>query len=204
MKINDIAEKSYCISLERRPDRWETVKKEFDSNEIFVERFFATDGQLLENTSQFFYKGEAGALDSHRRVLKDAIDNDLDCVAIFEDDVMFVDNFNEKFENYYSEIPSDWETIGLGYNKPSGHWNKISNNVSRLRNVYCAHAFLIKRNAIEYSYNLMLNNTLQADVYYGMSQEVFPTYGLFNALAVQRAGYSDILENEIDYGDIYK
>ena len=202
MKINDIADKAYCISLEKRPDRWAGSKKQFEDNNIIVEKFVATDGSLLGPIAELS-NGEVGALNSHRRVLANAIENDLECIAVFEDDAYFVENFEVKFQEYYDQVPSDWEFLYLGFNRYSGPVSNVSDKVFKLHNAYSAHAFLIKKNAIKYSYNLMLNDSFPADVYYALAQSAYPAYGPVDALAGQKSGFSDIAQHEVNYDWIY-
>ena len=50
--INKI-DKTYCINLDRRPDRWEKMKTQFIDHNIQVERFSAIDGRLLTNDTSY-------------------------------------------------------------------------------------------------------------------------------------------------------
>jgi hypothetical protein len=200
--INSIVEKAYCISLERRPDRWVAAEEQFKNNGMVVEKFLATDGALLE-PNPALHSGEAGCLDSHRRVLKDAIDNDLECIAVFEDDVYFVENFASRFDEYFREVPSDWQFLYLSFNRHSGQTMRVTDRVVRISNAYSAHALFLKRDAINYSYNLMLNDSLPSDVYFGMAQYAYPAYGPSRMLAGQRTGFSDIVQQDVNYDWIY-
>ncbi|MFZ9376809.1 MAG: glycosyltransferase family 25 protein, partial [Candidatus Fonsibacter ubiquis] len=47
--LNDYFEKIYCINLDKRPDRWESAKKEFLKHNINVERYSAVDGKFVKN-----------------------------------------------------------------------------------------------------------------------------------------------------------
>jgi hypothetical protein len=124
---------------------------------------------------------------------------------VFEDDVHFVENFASKFEEYFNEVPLDWQFLYLGFNNHSGRAMRITDSVVKISNAYSAHAFLIKRDAINYSYNLMLgNDSLPADMYFGMAQCVYPAYGPTRGLAGQRSGFSDIVQHEVDYNWVYQ
>lgn len=200
--INSLAEKAYCISLERRPDRWAASEEQFKNNDMVVEKFIATDGELMQ-PNPALSSGNAGCLDSFRRVLKDAIDKDLECIALFEDDVYFVDNFATKFQEYFREVPLDWQFLYLGFNPHSGQAMRVTDKVVKISNAYSGHAFLLKRDAINYSYNLMLNDSLPPDAYFGMAQYAYPAYGPSRMLAGQRPSFSDIVKEEVNYDWIY-
>ena len=115
----------------------------------------------------------------------------------------FVNNFKEKFEEYYQQVPEDWKFLYLGFNRYSGNNYPVSDKVFKLNNAYSAHAFFIKKEAINFTYNLMVNNSEPADVYYAMAHSVYPSYGPSQMLAGQSAGFSDIAQNEVNYDWIY-
>ena len=69
----------YVINLKRRPDRLDAVLKEFDYVGMDVKVFEAID------TNSFL-----GATQSHKTIIQSALDNKLEQVIVFEDDVMFM------------------------------------------------------------------------------------------------------------------
>ena len=107
MKLNDYFDKIYCINLDRRTDRWEKCKIQFDKHGINVERFSALDGDKLEYSNKRLLPGEIGIIRSNLELVKKAKENNYKNILIFEDDVEFADDLNEKFEKYIKQVPED-------------------------------------------------------------------------------------------------
>jgi glycosyl transferase family 25 len=76
------------------------------------------DGMKIKMDATDKTKGEVGCLKSHLSVISDAIDKNYDKIAVFEDDVIFCDDFQERFEYYIKNVPDDWEIMYLGNNIP--------------------------------------------------------------------------------------
>ena len=114
IKLNDFVDKIYCLNLDRRQDRWETVKLQFQKSDIEAERFSAIDGMKLYDKSSKYHMGFNGALKSHRSILKNAIDNDYDRICVFEDDIIFCEDFEYRFDYYATNIPENWDMMYLG------------------------------------------------------------------------------------------
>lgn len=118
MDFNTYFDKIYCINLDRRPDRWETVKEKFDKLNIKVERFSACDGNDLPpevlQTYQGINKYEVACMISHYNVIKDAKQNNYTRILILEDDVMFAQNFMDKFFASAQKLPDDYKIWYLG------------------------------------------------------------------------------------------
>jgi len=120
--INNFVNKIYCINLDRRSDRWEHMKNQFARFNINVERFSAVDGKSLRKKELKIkhddlgnnVRGAQGALKSHRAILKEAIDRDYDRIAVFEDDIIFCDDFIDRFDYYANVVPKDWDIMYLG------------------------------------------------------------------------------------------
>lgn len=127
--LNTFVDKIYCINLDRRTDRWESVQKEFKKHGVNATRWSAVDGNTVIDNHHMKHvdmpapknKGAVGCLRSHRAVLQDAIDNKYKKICIFEDDVILTSNFNEALENYLKNAPADWDMLYLGC-----HWHGLN------------------------------------------------------------------------------
>jgi hypothetical protein len=91
--LNTFTDKIYCINLERRPDRLEHITKEFNELNFNYKIFNAIDGQKLSIKDNSLKRGMIGATRSHVGVIKDAIKNKYEKIVVFEDDIIFCDNF---------------------------------------------------------------------------------------------------------------
>lgn len=95
-----------CINLDRRPDRWKQVQKQFLRLAWNVERFSAV--AYAEKTVGGIDGCHAGALDSHRGCWRLALERGYPVVAIFEDDVVFPSDFKDIFPAAMLELPDGW------------------------------------------------------------------------------------------------
>lgn len=117
--LNSFVDNIYCINLQRRKDKLTHIMEQFkkidlDSFQIIK----AVDGQKLKDNLPIKRKGEIGCLRSHLIVLQDAIDRKYDKIAIFEDDVIFCDDFKSRFDYYIKNVPDDWDIMYLGNDFP--------------------------------------------------------------------------------------
>jgi hypothetical protein len=79
--------------------------------------FDAIDGQKVRHPPSFQATppaGSWGCFRSHYRILEDALNNDLSSILVFEDDVLFVENFAARVDQFLRALPDDWEWIYLG------------------------------------------------------------------------------------------
>ncbi len=130
--INKYFDKIYCLNLDRRTDRWIKVSEEFKKFNIEVERFSAIDGNDLEfqepveDIQKLSSKGlienkyALACLKSHREIIKDAKLNGYRRVLIFEDDIIFSEDFSKKIRKISN---LDWNLIYLGASQ--FNWSNI-------------------------------------------------------------------------------
>lgn len=95
--------KAYCINLDRRPDRWEKVKKQFLPEEI--ERVSAEDGNEINYGLKKPFSNELAGAISHLKVIQKAKLYNLPEVFIIEDDVVFNSDWKELYEKYKKQLP---------------------------------------------------------------------------------------------------
>jgi GR25 family glycosyltransferase involved in LPS biosynthesis len=202
MKINDIVDKVYCINLEKRIDRWTSAQKQFYQNDISVSRFEAIDGNTL-NKYPSLARGAAGCLESHLLIINDAILNQYNSIAIFEDDVFFVENFNEKFSTFYSQVPEDWQFIYFANNKFNATVEKISDNVEKICNGWSTHAMMLRGKVLKDLPDIISVGNHPVDVLYGIAQKYYPAYTAVPSLAGQIVDRSDVEGVVVDYNMIY-
>jgi GR25 family glycosyltransferase involved in LPS biosynthesis len=172
--LNDFVDKIYCINLKRRPDRWEKIKKEFKSNNLFVERFDAVDGMelddneiILNHNDLKLKNGAQGALKSHRSILKDAIDNNYERICIFEDDISFCKDFINRFKYYAKFTPDNWDIMYLGChfnNCPLPEETKKKYIFKNIRNYGCF-SMIIKKEMIKKIYEYTKDEIKPIDNY---------------------------------------
>jgi len=109
--------KTVCISLDRRPDRWESFRRSCPIPG--VERFPAIDGRKVRPPAWWKQGGGAwGCMLSHIRILEQALTDGMDqrgeVLLVLEDDALFPDDFDERTARFLEALPSDWDQIYLG------------------------------------------------------------------------------------------
>ena len=197
MNINEYFEKIYCVNLEKRPDRWVKCDEIFKKHNIQVERFGAIDGYSIENTTTLL-PGEFGLIKTHIEILKIAKENNYKNILIFEDDVELCDDFSDKFNEYYNQIPKEWDFLYFGGNH-LGSINQISQNIFRLSYTFTTHAFAINNNLYDELMLLLKSASKQVDVIYAELHSKYNSYTIKPTMAWQRSDYSDIQGGIMNY-----
>jgi len=118
MKLKNYFDRVVLLNLKRRPDRLARTQKAlrgcqwpFKQPEV-VE---AVDGLLT--TPRPLWKhgpGAWGCLQSHHRVLTQAMQDGVKNVLILEDDICFAENFRDGVEGFLRRVPDDWDQLMLG------------------------------------------------------------------------------------------
>ena len=125
----------FMVNLERRPDRYERMKYNFDQLGIDYKWVPAMDGRkiteellaetgikMLPEFSEPYHGraltyGEIGCFLSHYRLWQQIVEEELDLVLIFEDDIKFEPYFISKLEYLKSELfdlEGSWDLVFLG------------------------------------------------------------------------------------------
>lgn len=141
--INSYFDKIYCINLDKRSDRWENVKLQFEENNINVERWSAVDGtnipdnffndiiqtnkseKQLSNLGILENKYALACLLSHLSVIKDAKYKKYKKILIFEDDISIENEFNSRIGEFVS---LNWMILYLGCSQFRSGGVKYTNN----------------------------------------------------------------------------
>ncbi|MEG1142329.1 MAG: glycosyltransferase family 25 protein [Clostridia bacterium] len=117
--INKYYDKVVCINLLNRKDKKKHMENQFQKLNIKVDFFTAvTYGfeniitELITKNNKGFFnynvcKHEFGCTMSHYTVIKTAYEEGINKLFVFEDDCIFIKNFNEKFEEYYNNLPDN-------------------------------------------------------------------------------------------------
>lgn len=195
--INNYFDHTYCVNLKRRPDRWGQAQEEFKKHNIKVEQFFGVDGNP-ENIPTKIVPGHVGCVLSHRNIIQKAKEKGYKQILIFEDDVVFCDDLNKKFEEFYKHVPNDWDMLYLGGNH-NGKLEMISEHVGKAVQTYTTHAYAIRESVYDVAIKLLSKATYEVDVTLSLIQQSFNAYVLRPHLAWQRDGYSDILNRNVNY-----
>jgi GR25 family glycosyltransferase involved in LPS biosynthesis len=193
MLLNKIFPHKVCISLDRRPDRWQRMQAELARHGIeAVTRFSAVDGNTLTLPAHWRHTaGAFGCLLSHVQVVQNARDRGHESVLIFEDDAVFDPEFKIKFASFIEEVPADWDMLYFGAlhkDEPL----KVRDHVYRITNANSTYAYALKRTIFDdfLELNRRVEHVLDMNAY--VLQERFNCYCFMPNLAWVQSEYSDV------------
>ena len=143
--LNSFFDKIYILNLQRRTDRWDTIKYLLEEHNInnYIQ-WFAVDGKtkIIENYyneylkkpwNNYDYKynrkaipssGSFAILLSMMELLKHAVENNFKNILVLQDDIIFIKDFYKKFNEKKKEIPLDWKLIYFGASQHN--WGNIN------------------------------------------------------------------------------
>ena len=160
---------SYCITLERRPDRWRRFQDQSGINGLDLKKFNGVDGKTLDikndervsiytkrnilsksrrSHEELDSAGGVGCALSHIAIWQWMVDNNQEVCLIFEDDALIPPNFTERINKCISESallkdPTKWDLWLLG-----GTWDKLTkipeeSKVARVGAFVLFHAYIM-------------------------------------------------------------
>jgi len=103
----------FCITLEKSPERWERVQKNFLELNQEVIKFVGCDGKLITENDvpplwkeyHFYGNGICGCAMSHYKLWQHILDNDIEYACVLEDDAEVI----KKIESI--EAPDDFDVL---------------------------------------------------------------------------------------------
>lgn len=170
-RFNDLEfDKIYCVNLERRPDRKQHAIEQFQKAGITGYDFFkAIDGKAegFQNKGDI-NPGMIGCFLSHKRILKEALDNNYNMIAVFEDDLLIMPGFQQFMKIALPVIPPDWQFVFLGCQEHSGfgsHKEQVNNFWVVPNCAWGTQAYMIRGNdAIRAIYSKLEKMEMQIDM----------------------------------------
>jgi len=204
MILTDFFDKTFCINLERRGDRWEESIQEFKKYKLNnVERYIAVDANnLTKEEISFIGSSRTALIMSNVNIIETAIKENLNSILILEDDIEFTDELNNISE-YFKYLPDDWDMIYFGGNHNS-HMGitkpKIINEkICKLHHTYSTHCVGINKKAFNKILERIKKFDNALDVIYVDLQKSLNVYSFYPVIATQRVSYSDIENKITDY-----
>jgi len=184
--------KSFCVNLDRRRDRWESVQKEFEKIGLAPQRVSAMEGCPPEGNMTW---NQTSCLNSHKKIWQMMVDSDIKIAAIFEDDVVFSSDFHGVVNESISEIPKEWELLNLhsthaGVTSIGRYTNVI------VKNLWGSHGYILKKKGTERL--LPLARHMDGALSSGFAENGGIPYGIKEEWTVcfQRGEDSDIPETQ--------
>ena len=190
--INQVFPHQVCINLDRRAERWQQMQDKFKQHGIHsVRRFRAIDGETSAIPANWDgTPGAYGCLLSHVEVVREARRLGLSSVLIFEDDVVFDDQFEKKFSDYIRQLPGDWDMLFFGA-LHKDELIKVSDNIGRITQSNSTYACALRDTVFDAFIELNTKSNDVLDVNSLVLQKQFNCYCFLPHLAWVEADHSD-------------
>jgi len=117
MSLQNFFDRTYCVSLDRRKDRWKRFKNQVPKDWPFapINRVQAIDGKKCQRPDWWKQGGGAwGCFRTHLRIIEQAMNNGRKSILLMEDDAMFCEDFTKRVTAFLEQVPDDWGMIYLG------------------------------------------------------------------------------------------
>jgi hypothetical protein len=190
----------YCVNLDRRPDRWEKMTKQFYEHDIEVHRFSATDGSKLEGVPSY-WSSVLGFNTSQIRVLELAVKEGHETVMVLEDDAQLHPNFKTAVELGMRELPDDWRMCYLGgsnMQKPL----KVSDHIAICKETLATTGYIVR---VNFAKQILLPSMLdqyqhkEVDAIFRDIQKSIDVHIFDPRIVYQYEDFSDIQQKVVNY-----
>jgi GR25 family glycosyltransferase involved in LPS biosynthesis len=211
MHPNNFFSKIFCINMKHRTDRREYSQKLFEKLGLIVDFIPAYNGRQLQipelgtmPNGHGFNLGGVGCSLTHMHILRMAKYLKLPNFLILEDDVVFSDDFIERFTQTSNYIPADWGVLYLGANHM--HWpaEPVNDHWGRCRYSLGAYACAVRAHCYDLIIDRVIDVTKANDVHLAeLSQDsLINSYVAIPHMAWVLNDYSDIQQREMDYSHL--
>ena len=172
--INTYVDRIFYINMDRDVERNQNIIKEFNKNNIW--NYERIPGVVVKDIpenhrikgpwdkdldKEAYIRGSIGCLMSHKKIIETALDRGYEKICIFEDDILLIDNFEERFSSYINKI-EDMDTpyqiayLGLCDEDDRDVMPDGSEIKQVISHAYCAHGYII--NNLQWVFNYILQN----------------------------------------------
>lgn len=148
MNPNDLFGGIYYINLDRRPDLNDFALAQHHRAGIAATRIPGFDMTAQPGDIDYLRaRGHLGCTIAHFTALTLAAYRNLPSVLILEDDALFVDDFQARFDESLEHLPADWDIWFLGAwtggQFAAENWTAVSGPIRRLHFGLWTHAYAV-------------------------------------------------------------
>ena len=206
MKLFERFDKSYCINLDKRPDRLENFNNQVIKYNLgnYI-RVSAFDGDSLGYDTKItngISNGNFGLLKTNINIIDDAISNKLNSILIMEDDCYFTEEI-VNIDTYFNYLPNDWDMLYMGGNHLALPLF-VNEKVGKIDSTYTAHFVGIKSTVFQEILKISESKIQPIDVLYSLIQKSYNAYTFTPAIAKQKPGFSNIEKVMVNYDPFIK
>lgn len=186
----------FCINLEKKPEKFDTIRKRLLTYELNVERWIAdTPDTVTYNMVDYLKPGQRACTASHLNLFNHILLNNEEVILILEDDASFRHDWktivNEKLKTIDRDDP-DWDCLFLNISDevhPLETWSKIYDQ--------CLSAgYIINKKGIKFILNHFKNLYYCIDWMTQILQSRGHSYSYFPWLIIQENHKSDTRAND--------
>ena len=109
--------KIYVLHYSKLTERKEYIQRHFRERGLtsyeFIESYNQEDLTEQQRNRFSLTPSKASLFFKHLRAIQNIADND-DYALIFEDDVVLIETFQETLQEYWKQVPADWDMIFIG------------------------------------------------------------------------------------------
>ena len=137
--LSDLVDAGYVLNLDDEQEKFEYCKYALSREGFDVDRMIAIRGADKPHSDDYddYYNspfnsedlklgrkaiqsvGAWGYLLTMKKILKNAVENEHDVIAVFDDDIILAHDFTLKFSRFIKNIPENWGVLMLG----ASQWN---------------------------------------------------------------------------------
>ncbi|MBN1683761.1 glycosyltransferase family 25 protein [Candidatus Bathyarchaeota archaeon] len=209
MKWNQVHK--YVINLERRKDRLESITAKLEEQNIEAIIWPAIDGLEIKvpiysrKIKEYNAAGILACMKSHYSLIKNAKSRGVKYIAVFEDDAIFSNDFNERIK--YCE-GMDFDILYLG-----GQFNKMGRDVSatekkyifKAKNVGGTYAYVMRNTVFDYVIDEMNFNWGADEFFAERLQKIFDCKAFIPFMCGHEdGGYSDVARHKTKCPNVNK
>lgn len=183
-----LPEHALVINLKRSEERLQNFNQEnvFNGTTEVIE---AIEGMNIEPHPPM-WSGDIACLRSHRKAIEYAKEKGWEMVMIFEDDIRFVADFNEKLKVAMRELPENFHMLWL-----AGADRNISvpysKNLKVNTGMWGAYSIILRNTVYDYFIKLFENETKSSDDWFSLNHTKFNSFKTAQALCIHIGKVSD-------------
>jgi len=229
MNFDAYVDKTFIINLDHRTDRWEQILKELDKNHIKnYERFPAIkpvddyinnpknkkmylnifDNASKKKSTKWKHKytlGSLGCCLSHYNVIKLAKERGYKRILILEDDARFKNksiDIPDVFQSAINQLKKQKIEPDMFYltSRDKEKIIPVDKNINRLTKAHWGTAYIVNQSVYDYILENVFSFNREIDVFYAhIMHPKFQCYVLAPKVVAQSLGFSDIVNEEVNY-----
>jgi hypothetical protein len=205
LTLNQVVDRTFYINLPHREDRRASITVDLYANGIEAELVDGLYGHSCKVPEGFGgTPGGFGCTLTHLALYAQGLEQGLESMAIFEDDCRFTPEFPRHFQDFWLQVPKDWQLVYLGGNHSHfGAQPPIPINgcpwVGRVQKTLTTHAYFIRREAMKVALASKEAYRFMIDVALTEVQAQVPSYCAVPSLCWQGEGWSDCWETHTNY-----